>query len=105
MKRIIAVVVMAASVLLGASAAGANPGCVTQGEFDRAHLGLTVRQVTAIYDTSGVMTSFTADGTRREQTRKYNVCRQPNVKVLLTFGKTVGYSWSLEGRGMLLFPS
>ena len=79
MKRITAAAIVATvltgtTVILGASAAEANPGCVTQAEFKKAKKGMKVKRVHGIFDTKGRRDVISHAGGYTFEIRSYKTC-------------------------------
>ena len=80
MKHKIAAAAVAATMItgttlvLGAPAAEAKPGCVTQAEFKKAKKGMKLKRVHGIFDTKGRRAAISHAGGYTFEIRSYKTC-------------------------------
>jgi hypothetical protein len=92
---------LAAGVAVSAPAASAAPqprsaaGCVTQGEYDRVHRGMSRVRVHNIFGTAG----SAEGGGERTQIRVYQRCGPSGAIRMLSFRQGADDVWRLTDKG------
>lgn len=94
-KILVALAMIASTVLIAAPAQADLSGCVSAAEYDQVHLEMRQSRVHNIFGQSGLVTSTWSSGGWRYQERVYDFCSDGDL-FTLTYGD-YGDVWRLVG--------